>query len=506
MSGIAAICLFVSLAAPGWPAPAADAPGLFDPGRAWTWEELDSSLAGAGARKHLAILREDVTLVEARFLLGQLAALDGADALRRLAAYQEEQDARGGSFHGILPPFPVDPDSIPSIGDLDSFVEAALFLAEIRDRNRRAIEKSTGYPLAFRGDSLVIPYLNRAPEGFDLSIDTAAIRALLALFDRGGATADEAGKAARHPVLREMLRHRRDLGYVPPPLPDEEDLARFIFLAASAEPIDMIWKWINPCNLFCMADLALNSRVYGDILGRLERHRAGFSDDVMGRIAQFAPAGIELSETIGFGVNFGVRSWATSTGLGTNVVQFKDDYEALRRTATHEIYHRLQLRLCPVHHSRLGQSPRRFEDLVAWPFPDDRDRKLYEALACVFLEGTATYVGGSGDAPFSPDEARAGGELLALVIDELYARGDPGIDSLLAAGLRSNGPFYALGYQLSEQIAEAGGNGAIGALLDAGAPAFFTACLRDGSAIPGLDGKHEATLREALGRMIAGMR
>jgi hypothetical protein len=273
-----------------------------------------------------------------------------------------------------------------------------------------------------------------------------------------------------------MLEHRRNLGYVPEPLPDVEDLAYFIRLAASRDPVAAIWKWLNPWNDFGMADLFMNRDRYRRLLDELREKRSALESRVAARIARYAPEGVEFEDTVTFAVNFGIRSWATRYSLGTNVIQFKDRTAELVRTITHESFHRLQLELCPVDTPSVGRRSPRFEDLVRRRFPVAADRKLYEALSYVMLEGTATLVGGAPPGWDARAQAEAGRDLLAKIVEALYAKQDTTrFDELVDEGLRSNGPFYALGYWMGKRIEEERGSEEIGRLLRAGAPAFFLA-------------------------------
>ena len=69
-----------------------------------------------------------------------------------------------------------------------------------------------------------------------------------------------------------MLQHRRDLGYVPEPLPDTESLAAMIRIAGSTDPLDRLWCWINSQNAFDYADLVQNADGYRLLLSELESH------------------------------------------------------------------------------------------------------------------------------------------------------------------------------------------------------------------------------------------
>jgi hypothetical protein len=155
-------------------------------------------------------------------------------------------------------------------------------------------------------------------------------------------------------------------------------------------------------------------------------------------------------------------------------VYFKNDYNRMLHTITHEIYHRLQLREYPVDDSLKGKSPRTFEDLYAYRFPGKKDRRFYQTLTLIYLEGSASYVGGIDSSRNVVRHAAQGMKLLDEIYRQIYAKNDfDAAERLENQGLRSNGPFYDLGYFMTEKIAETGGTKKMGDLLCKGSIRFF---------------------------------
>jgi len=198
--------------------------------------------------------------------------------------------------------------------------------------------------------------------------------------------------------------------------------------------------------------------------------------------------GIHFEDQMCFAVGWGIKGWATERTGGINIEHFKDDFDLLLRTITYEAFHRLQLLICPVDPSRLSRTPREFEDLAFWLFPDARDRKFYEVMGYIFLEGTAKFVEGS---KASLDEVIVGLRLLQQIWDKIYEEQDiDEAEHLLNMGLKSIGPFYALGCYMAGRIVELQGpNGMIQSLVR-GAIEFFkrylSACLEANDQMPAL--------------------
>jgi hypothetical protein len=178
-------------------------------------------------------------------------------------------------------------------------------------------------------------------------------------------------------------------------------------------------------------------------------------------------------DRVSFTIGWGIAGWATQATAGINLEHYKDDYERLLQTLTHETFHRFQLRVCPANPTVRGKA-RLFEDLTRFPFPDERDRKFYKVISYIFLEGTATFV-----APSHPPEdleasRRRGIELLRECFAAIYEHGDLGkADELVNEGLKSNGPFYWLGAHMAERLVTEYGSEGLGCSLEEGSPGFF---------------------------------
>jgi len=461
---------------------------------------LDRSLASSVSRQRLARLRDMLDGDDLAFLLDELSRLDPPRRIRELAARDSIRTALGGGFYGMLPPLVDASDELPVPDGPDSLVAAALLLARARERNLAAIAAiAPDQPLTFAGNPFPASPAGPSPGDMRLELNLSPLAALVAAIARGDLSEAAADTLASDPAVVAMLEHRRALGYVPPPLPTVDSYARFLRIASSRDPVLRLWLWLNPWHAFGMADVREHLDGYRRLLRELDTHRADLERMVMGRICRYLPEPVPVTVTLDVGVNWGIRSWATRDRLGTNAVQFKDDYDLLLRTVTHETFHKVQQRICPVHGDTAAGEVPRFSDLLAWDLPSVADRKLHEILALIMLEGTATLVGGHPDGWPAPDAVRRGWELLGSCLDSLATGTVPdGVDGLVNEGLRSNGPFYAVGHALASAVVDRHGPRRIGELLQRGAPAFFTVAL---AAMTDRDGPPAATRRRLVARL-----
>ncbi|UCF10344.1 MAG: hypothetical protein JSW65_01300 [Candidatus Bipolaricaulota bacterium] len=410
---------------------------------------------------------------DARFLVSTLEHLDPPGRISDLAKIEAEQEARGAGFLGMLPSQTAAPLPVPE--DPDAVLATALALAEIREGHLEAIRSAFGdsYALTFTGQELPAAAEAPLPQGWALELDVSGIRAVLDYIAAGRSDQQGAMAVARMAPFQEMMRHRRELGYVPEPLIDDDGFAWCLMKAGSDDPVHAIWRWLSPHNLFDLADLAQHHSQFEDLVARLEGQGELLGTAILSRLAPFAPKGAPFVDRLTFAVGWAIRGWATDVTGGINIEHIKDDFAQCLDTLVHETFHRLQLRICPK--DPLGKTSG-FESLTVGSYGSSQDQVLYRALCYVMLEGSATYVGGGVRS--EGDEARGAGiDLLERVLDVDADRGDETSDALLNEGLKSNGPFYGLGARMSQAIVDRDGSHALGEALAAGAPAFFTRAL-----------------------------
>jgi hypothetical protein len=326
------------------------------------------------------------------------------------------------------------------------------------------------YPLTFSGRTLAAFLDGVTPretterashQNLNLELDTSALDGFFEALSDGEVTADEAATLAALPSNKAMLEHRRNLGYVPEPLPDTESLAEMIVMAGSSDPLDRLWCWVNPQNAFGYADLVQNADDYSRFLADLDMHRRELIDAVLAQIADYCPDDLEFESRFAFTVGWAIRGWTTPGMAGLNLEQVKDDWDLLFGTLVEETYHRLQLQLCPSGSTR-GRA-RDFAELVAVDTGDAGYDRLYEIVTYTVLEGSANFVRGRFAASDLEANAPAGAELLARFVDEVIAKGElENADALINEGLQGNGPLYGLGWQMASVIARADGTKAVG--------------------------------------------
>jgi len=433
----------------------------FDFNDNWNWESLEKTAKNEQTIDQIQQLKEKISLDEAKFIFSQLTLLKNPNEIQNLSVIEQQQMDWGGGFYGYVPNYFKEADKIPVPQDFDSLIECAVYLNNIRYQINRIISRpGFRYQVTFLKREIPKNKYPQLSPGLNLRINTSALQSVLDLYGQNRITFKEAQKVAENEVFQRMLLHRKNLGYIPEPLPGSEDLARFIYYAGSKKPLPMVWKWINPWNYFGYADLFLNQEEYQKLIKDINLNKDVITGIILGKID--------------YGVNWGIRCWTTEKSLGSNLIQVKDDYPTFIRTMTHEVFHRIQISLCPVDPERQQKQKRLFEDLVYWNFENASDQKFYEVLTYIFLEGSATYVGGKEKQWLIVDGVKDGRDLLNQVFVGLYfSKNQNIVDECMSMGFKSNGPFYAIGYQITKVLVKKYGNQIVGELLTQGSLEFF---------------------------------
>jgi hypothetical protein len=405
-----------------------------------------------------------------KFLLETLARIDPPERIQELLGYAQWQHQRGGGFHGLLPDSIDGTEALPCPEDEASIHDAAVLLAQRRLENHKALAAALPtFPFHFRGDPIPVGDV-QVPPGWSLVVDHSAISGFLEARSDGVITVDESRMLAGLPTNREMLRHRNNLGYVPEPLPSEEDLADLLVRAGSSDPLDRLWAWLHPWNFFAYADTAVVSDGYSSFVEELQRNGNRLAATVLSRTAAHAPEDLEFKGVFALTIGCLIRGWVTTEMPGLNVDQVKDDWSFLTRVMVHETYHKIQPLISPT---ISGARAVDFEDLTSADLGEPRLDELHKILAYTVLEGTANFAAGPDGNVDSLENARAGSQLLAEFVDRVMVKGDiEAAEELVIKGLQNNGPLYALGYQLSARIAAEEGPRAVGEWLTRGPAAF----------------------------------
>ncbi len=436
-----------------------------------SWEELYTQAESSGISKDIDSLKSLLKIEDVRFLLMQIKRLKKTENIQVLSTYQAKQKQLGGWVDGLFPDQFIDDDLvIPD--NFSNMIKCLLQLAVQRKTNLDAIKSMGEYTLIFKDNELELETSsNTYPDNWKLDINYSVMEKTLKLL-KDKPEKEEALKVANLEANQQMLKHRKNLGYLPGPITDANDLTELLIWAASERPTDLIWKWLNPLNIFELADVYHNQTNFKNLLEIIKNNETRLKRYILTTISDYLEGDLEFNETFALTFGFAIRGWATDEMFGLNIENIKDNYQKLISIIAHELFHRLQTLIFIS-----SGKKQTFADLVNGNLKDEKDNKFYEILSYIMLEGTGEFITHQFNADKEKklkENAIEGIALLTEVYRAIYIEKElEKADQMLNRGLKSNGVFYSLGEYITKDLVESNNKSYLGKILKKGVLAFF---------------------------------
>ncbi|MCW8985317.1 MAG: hypothetical protein OQK55_08240 [Thermoanaerobaculales bacterium] len=423
------------------------------------------------------------------FLLSQIQRIGASSVLRQLAAFQQSESTVRGDICSRLPNQFIQGDSLPeSTGEVEE-LEAAVALARHRHMNQRKL-KDLGFPVEFSSDPPPRP-THWPPTNVSLTIDWRVPEAFLAALENNVVSKEEIAEIVGLPANRELLRYSSSREGVSGHPVTEDDLAFFVSRAGSPDPLNRLWCWLNPMNLFGYADLVANAYQYRSALDELKLYEEEITDAVLTRIAPFVPPETEIQVTVALSVCCPMSGWTTSRMVGVNVEHLKGGWEHMVRTLSAAVFRRFQQQQCLFDG---GPESLTVDDLADSGSAGPQSQVLECAINMTVFEGTVDYV---ADLGASDEEERA--VELGVALLHRYATGDADsisflpIDTLALEEKDVHCSLCALGRHMARVITAYDGPQAITELVERG-PATFIIRAAEIESVRGRDLLSEETV------------
>jgi hypothetical protein len=435
-----------------------------------SWEKLYNYAKSNEDSNNIDSLKSLLKIEDVKFLLKQISHLEKPENIKNLTKYQKRQKHLGAWVDGLFPNQFTDTNLIVP-DNFSNKIKCMLQLAEQRKTNIDAIKTMGEYTLNFKNNDIVLNISNFTyPECWDLKIDLSVMEKTLNLF-KNNHDRNSAIEVSNLNANQQMLIHRRNLGYLPEPITDTEDLTKLLIWAVSDKPEDLIWKWLNPLNIFELADVYNNQSEFQNLYKIIKDNKEHIKNKILSTINEFIKKDIKFNETFSLTFGFAIRGWATDEMFGINIENIKDDYQKLISSIAHELFHRLQIKLCI---SDDGNNT--FTDLVCADYVDEKDNKFYEVLSYIMMEGTGEFITHQFKQKKNnlKKEANQGLDLLEDIYKVIYFEEEiEKTDKLINQGLKSNGVFYSLGEYISECLVKDNSKSYLGDILEKGVSDFF---------------------------------
>lgn len=439
----------------------------FDFSSDWTWDHLKKQTSDEKVITQIINIEKNLTLQDARFLFLQLSSLKKPTDIIRLSEIEKNQIQSGGGFYGFVPDYFNNSGDIPIPDNFKNLIACADFLSRIHYQIDRTIDLANfPYHKTFLNQKLLSDNVHPGNQGLKISINTDEIREILIHYINKNMTKEIASEIANAPPFQKMLLNRKQLGYIPPPHPETEDLAKFIFTAGCDDPILMIWKWINPWNCFGFADLYLNSIKYYDVVSTINENQEPFAFNILNRVNKYLPPDFEFHDKLDIGVNWGILTWSTDNQIGINLIHFKDDYDSIYRYASRELFRKIQLQILKTEYGIQPNESVKINDIIAGKYNNIYDKFFYEVLVRIVLEGTTAYVSGKEKHWIIADGNKYGKDLLNQIYFSLYEKVDiKTVEYCESEGFTHNGPLVSIGYRITRELVKKYGDDIIFEIL-----------------------------------------
>lgn len=433
---------------------------------------MSGSIVDAQQGSLLGDLRQLVDKEDEAFLLTEIKRVRPYYAIRQLARFQQMQDRVGGGFCGCLPAQLINTDEIPLPVDDVGVVETAVYLARLRQANLGALTEF-GFPVASPSSPFAgIPSVERSPS-LAVTIDTSVPTVFLDALSDGEITMAEAREIAQLPANREILSFICDRCEGAEAQVSEQTLAYMIWKSGSRDPLDRLWRWVNPMNDFGYADLAAHARRYRELVETFDSRQYEIADVALARVAPFLPSGTEMSVHLAFMPGCLTGDWMTPAMSGTDVIWINAGWQDVAGRISAAVYRRY---LMEQSGGSKGTQP--WGDHPRAALADEGLATLHELIVFTSLEGSIDFASNPSTSIDKIPRYREGADLINTYVVEVIAESHGGSTLALSAlGRDQRGALIALGRHLAGLVAERDGHQAVTALLKKGSLGFFQRAL-----------------------------
>jgi len=416
------------------------------------------SLAQSGSSQR--DLRTMVGNEDEAMLIDEIQRVQPYYSIRQLARFQNMQDRMGGGFGGCIADQLVLADEIPLPVDRAGAIETAMYLARQREANLRTLEEM-GFRLSFLSIEAPLAGGGVPVSGDHVTIDVSVPEAFLNALEDGKVTMGEAREITQLQPNREVLEVICAKCLGTEALVNEQTLAYLVWKAGSTEPLDRLWRWINPMNDFGYADLATHAAEYTSAIGEIKRHRRQLVDEAISRIEPFVAIDGPVSGTVAFAPSCLIGDWVSSGMSAANLPHLREGWEGAVRGVASGLLRRHLLLQWSEGGQQAAYWPAKVDDVVTG---DDYLADLYSLAAFSVLEGAVDHIG-NGSSPLpAPEEAMDGALMFSMIAQDLNARPRP----LPLFGIDARRSLRRFGRYLVRIIEERDGREGLAELLQQG--------------------------------------
>ena len=442
----------------------------------WTWQELSEYSNNEETIKFISYLKKQITLEDAHFIFNEIKKIKKPQDMLKFKEIEQNQINIGGSFNDIIPNFFTNSQNIPIPDNFENSIKVAFYFTKIKIAvNKMLYTSRLMYNMKFNNN--LLKNVDRGESNLDLTINTIIIDEILDLYKNDKIDEKKLIKICNNNIFTNMLIQRNITHKSKNPLATNSNISEFIKLSSNQDPHYKIWNWINPCNNFGFSELYNNREKYQHLINYIKENEQIFIDRILIKFDKYVPKDFTYEEEIQFGVNFGVRSWATDDAIGLNIIHVKDDFKEINSVIRREFFKKIHTKLCIKSPDLKDTQPFSYDDLKYWNFKNKSDQEYYKILSSIYQIGTTFYIGGL---PLGFDyiaQLKDSNGFLEQIQQFIYSNSKKNsklLESTLNYTMEKNGPFYGLGYFMAKSIEKEFGIDEMAKCLRNGPVYFFS--------------------------------
>lgn len=355
-------------------------------------------------------------------------------AVSQLLPYQFYLD---GSFRrNKIKPY-IDSLSIRPPNNEAGIVHICYLTSKIRKELLGLQSINTHYIQEFTGNPLNLQPIKVLPNKIKLSFEYTPAQTILEILGTPNISYENILQKINTKEFNALYKHHSQSFYTAPL--NKERMALCLERAASTQPLDVLYKYINPFGLLNFTDVQGNIKQYEKLIIDLKANEQLIFDHIKSKILPYLPDTTMFTRNVSLFLISDSDGWGSSGITAIDINYYKDRYDLLLPLLMHETYHS-------------GQ------EAVAIKEPDykvESEKQLVDILNYLFLEGTATY---AAPPAVKTDEeyqkaVSKGVELMEKIYQNI-STSYKGIEvqQLADKGIAGGGPFYWLGAELAKTI------------------------------------------------------
>jgi len=416
----------------------------------WTWEDMmnEAVLVDPVLIKSVDILKQGITLKDARILLKNLSDLNSLNELTQIYiqpySETEKNEVKWDSvFRSSFEVNTITEDNLKGL------LSSMITLSEIRNSN------SENGKFKFHDKGYLSQPGKELKKKIEIDFNYSGAEKVLEFFKDENANAE----IVLESEVYKNVTKENDLKVNSNNL-SRSELENDLLKSKDNSPLYSIYKWVNPESSGDFGGVNIYKDNFSEILSTIKENEDNIRFDIAKNILKYLPEDNDFKVELIF--LFGSKATAddfSKNKIYVNVEDYCDDYNYLVRHLIHEIY-------------KLNEKEIRFD--VSEFMLNKKDEEFINLLSKIQINGIANYVGPVGSETRPYDLLEKDFQLFNKTYESIRkGKSKISTDSLKLAGFEGNAPFYTMATQMAYIIETTLGQNSLKESVIIGPVSFF---------------------------------